>query len=225
MDVLADEKMCDKGLGQDVGKPQRGRHFWANRWRRQKARTAFKMGAMLGRMVEPENGKDIPDGQAAPSRPVVESQPAVRGRHYWRNRARRQRQRAFMRRLKDSRLGRSNWPALRWVPSPRRDDVGFCFGDARQVKEEAWDGKDLGAGVLGEESNGFVCREGAEVGPALVRGQVGGERNDVLSDGLSWLAELSDSKVALFGDEADLCDWMELPDFVDFGHFDVKQEP
>ena len=67
------------------------------------------------------------------------SRQAPRGRHYWRNRARRMRQRSLLRQLKDSRSEFGNRLARRWATFPMDGEARNEFGKSLQTKDEMVD--------------------------------------------------------------------------------------
>ena len=94
-------------------------------------------------------------------------------------------------------------------------------GESLRIKDETVNGTAVGAATLEEELRWDTCK-GLEVANPLVPNELGAEQDDVLASCESWLADLEESGVALFGKEVD------LPDLTSFGGFelpDFKKEP
>ena len=95
--------------------------------------------------------------------------------------------------------------------------------ESLQIKDEVVDGTAERVVTFAEELRWGGCKElEVEVADPLVPRELGAEQDAVLASCESWLAELEESGVALFGKDVDLPDLTSLGGFESF---DVKKEP
>ena len=97
------------------------------------------------------------------------------------------------------------------------------FGERLRVKDEVVDGTAKTVATFTEELRWDGCKElEAEVAEPLVPKEPGAEQDDVLVSCESWLPDLEESGMALFGKEVDLFHLTSLGGFESSG---MKQEP
>ena len=95
-------------------------------------------------------------------------------------------------------------------------------GESLRIKDEMVDGTAGRVATVAEELRWGGSKElEVEVADPLVPKELGVEQDDVLASCESWLAELEESGLGLFGKEVDLPD---LTSFGSFESFDVKKE-
>ena len=223
MGVLGDVKMIEDGRRHGGGQLRVVKPLEAKTRYRQEARRAFQKGNKKSPRKEDGRGREIAALPPSSNQSMDGSRQAQRGRHYWRNRARRMRQRSLLRQLKVSRIDLGNRPAQRWATSPMDGEARIEVGESLRIKDEIVDGAAERVATFAEELRWGGCKElEVEVADPLVPREPGAEQDDVLASCESWLAELEESGVALFGKEVDLPD---LTSFGGFESFDVKKEP
>ena len=119
----------------------------------------------MGQAVKAGHEQNIRELQTSLIESMVKSRPAQRGRHYWRNRVRRQRQHLLIKRLRESSFDLRHRPILRRAASPQRGDARIGSEEVCRIKEEiVVDGMNVGVVPTGEELREVVCHEqGVEV--------------------------------------------------------------
>ena len=223
MGVLEDVKMSEDGRRHGGGQLRVRKPLGAQTIHCQKTRRARQKGCEKSPRREDGRGREIAEMHPSSNQAMDGARKAQRGRHYWRNRTRRMRQRSLLRQLKGSRMELGNRPAQRWATSPIDGEARIEDGESLRIKDEMVDGTAERVATFAEELRWGGCKElEVEVADPLVPKEPGAEPDDVLACCESWLADLEKSGVALFGKE------VELPDLTNFGGFelfDVKKEP
>ena len=204
------------GVLEDVKMSEDGRQHGGGQLRVRKPLGAQTIHCQNTRRASQKGNKKSPRKEAGHSCGIAElhppsinqsmdgSQPAPREWHYWRNRACRMRQRSLLRQLKDSRSELGNRPAQRWATSPTDGEARIEVGESLRIKDEMVDGTAERVATFAEELRWGGCKElEVEVADPLVPKEPGAEQDDVLASCESWLAELEESGVALFGEEVD----------------------
>ena len=222
MGVLEDVKMNEDGRRHCGGQLRVRKPLGAQISHCQKTRRASQKGNKKSPRKEDGRGRETAALHPSSNQSMDGSRQTQRGWHYWCNRARRMRQRSLLQQLKVSRIELGNRPAQRWATSPMDGEVRIEVGESLQIKDEKVDGTAARAATFAEELRWGGCEEleVEDIDP-LVSNELGAEQDDVLASCESWLAELEESGVALFGKEVDLPD---LTSFGGFESFDVKKE-